>query len=441
VPPPHTALAGLSTGRHPFLLQSASPGGRFGAFSFAGADPFLTVTSRGAEVTIARADRTEVVRADALEVLGKLLQEHRREGDDDGTPLPGGAVGFISYDFARRLEKLPETTADDLALPDLFFAFYDSVITWNHATGKATVGASDRAGELLALAQSGKDTPLGIPRLAAPLRSTFSRPEYLEAVRRVKDLIAAGDIFQVNLSQRFATEVTESGLAIYRRVTQTNPAAFAAYLTSPCGAEVVSSSPERFFRVTGRQVEACPIKGTRPRSENPEEDRRLARELLQSEKDRAELTMIVDLLRSDIGRVARFGTVRVRELAGLTSHATVHHLNATITGELAEGRDVTDLLRATFPCGSITGAPKVRAMEIIEELEPVRRGVYTGAIGYFSFTGQADFNVAIRTLVVKNQQVTFSVGGGIVADSDPEMEYRETLSKGRGMAAALGFVM
>jgi para-aminobenzoate synthetase component 1 len=435
LPAPRTALAGLVRGRYPFLLESARRDERFGCRSFAGAEPFLTVTARGRRVEIERHGEVEVLADDPLAVLGRLLDEHRRPDDPSPTPLPAGAVGFLSYDLGRGLEKLPELATDDLGLPDLFFGFYDSIITWDHAPGRATVSATgprERADGLVRLALGADSGGAGLPRPASPLRSTFTKREYLTAVARAKELITAGEIFQVNLSQRFATSTAESGIDVYRRLMRGNPAPFGAFLTSPCGGEIVSASPERFLRVAGDLVEACPIKGTRPRSEDPAKDHRLARELLSSEKDRAELTMIVDLLRSDLGRVARFGSVRVPELPGLTSHATV-------TAELAPGRDVMDLLRAAFPCGSITGAPRVRAMEIIEELEPVRRGIYTGAIGYFSFTGGADLSVAIRTLVVKDGRATFSVGGGIVADSDPLLEFEETLHKGRGLAAALGF--
>jgi para-aminobenzoate synthetase component 1 len=444
LPAPRTALSGLIRGRHPFLLESSRRDERYGRHSFAGADPFLTVTARGRRVEVERTGVVEVIEDDPLAVLGRLLAEHRIDGVTAPTPLPAGAVGFLSYDLARGLEKLPDSTEDDLDLPDLFFGFYDTVLTWDHATREATVSATgrpERAEELIALALSGEDRSPGLPRLLSPLRSTFTKREYLAAVSTAKELIAAGDIFQVNLSQRFSAAMEESGHDVYRRLVHGHPAAFGAYLTSPCGAEIVSASPERFLRVSDDLVEACPIKGTRPRSEDPVEDKRLARELLESEKDLAELTMIVDLLRSDLGKVAAFGSVRVPELPGLTSHPTVHHLHGVVHARLAEGRDVTDLLRVSFPCGSVTGAPKVRAMEIIEELEPVRRGVYTGAFGYLSFTGETDLSVAIRTMVLKDGRATFSVGGGIVADSDPLLEYEETLHKGRGLAAALGYML
>jgi para-aminobenzoate synthetase component 1 len=430
VPAPRVVLGALRGRERPFLLESALGDGRFGRFSFAGCDPVLTWTPEDGD-------------ADPLAALREIVGERRAEPGPSPVPLPAGAVGFLSYDLARRFERLPATARDEIGLPDAAFGFYDAVLAWDHATGETWLsclgGAERSAGRLLDLARGAAPAPPGLPLLLAPLKSTFGRDDYVAAVARARDYIAAGDVFQVNLSQRFVTETEESGADVYQRLVRGNPGPFAAYLVSPCGAEIVSASPERFFRVSGRDVEACPIKGTRPRSPDRAEDRRLAAELLESGKDRAELVMIVDLVRNDLGRVAEFGSVRVPELFGLTSHATVHHLHATVTARLAGGRDVFDLLRASFPCGSITGAPKVRAMEIIEETEPVRRGVYTGAIGYVSVTGEADLNVAIRTMTVKDGRASFSVGGGIVADSDPVAEYEETLDKGRGLAAALGF--
>ena len=274
----------------------------------------------------------------------------------------------------------------------------------------------------------------GMPALQ--LRSNFRHDDYVRAVRRAKEYIAAGDIYQVNLSQRLSAPLTPPPLDLYRRLRGSNPSPFAAYFETPDGA-VVSCSPERFLQVRGREVETRPIKGTRPRGATAEEDARLAAELQASEKDRAENVMIVDLERNDIGRVCEFGSVHVPELFVLESYATVHHLVSTVRGRLRPHCTALDCLRACFPGGSITGAPKVRSMEIIEELEPTRRGVYTGAIGYLCFSGDMDVNIVIRTTIVKDGTAYFQVGGGIVADSDPEAEYQETLDKGRAIGAAL----
>ena len=270
------------------------------------------------------------------------------------------------------------------------------------------------------------------------LRSTFTRRGYLDAVARVREYIVAGDIFQANLSQRFQTRLPVPPFQLYQQLRQRNPAPFSAYLDFG-ELQVLSASPERFLRLDQerREVETRPIKGTRPRGLGPMHDAALGRALAESEKDRAENVMIVDLLRNDLSRVCRPGTVRVPELFALEHHPTVHHLVSTVVGELEPAADAIDLLRATFPGGSITGAPKVRAMEIIAELEPTQRGVYCGSIGYLSASGAMDTSIVIRTYLVLRGQVYFQAGGGIVADSDPELEYRETLDKARGLIETL----
>jgi para-aminobenzoate synthetase component 1 len=269
------------------------------------------------------------------------------------------------------------------------------------------------------------------------LRSTFTRKGYLEAVARVREYILAGDIFQANLSQRFQGQWESTPFDLYRRLRRRNPAPFAAYLGFNDVA-VLSASPERFLRLDGRHIETRPIKGTRPRGLGPMHDAALGRALAESRKDRAENVMIVDLLRNDLSRVCRPGSVRVPELFALEHHPTVHHLVSTVVGEIEPGFGAVDLIRAAFPGGSITGAPKVRAMEIIAELEPTQRGVYCGSIGYLSATGAMDTSIVIRTYVLLNGQIYFQAGGGIVADSDPELEYRETLDKARGLIETLG---
>jgi para-aminobenzoate synthetase component 1 len=269
------------------------------------------------------------------------------------------------------------------------------------------------------------------------LESSFTRESYLKAVERVREYIFAGDIFQANLSQRFEAPLSEPAWSLYRRLRERNPAPFAAFLDFP-GVAVLSASPERFLRVdAGGSVETRPIKGTRPRGVGPEHDAALGQALAESPKDRAENLMIVDLMRNDLSRVCAPGSVRVAELFALEQYATVHHLVSTVVGQLAPGADALDLLRAAFPGGSITGAPKLRAMEIIAELEPSRRGVYCGSIGYWSVTGELDTSIAIRTAVARNGRVYFNAGGGVVADSDPADEYQETLDKARGLIDAL----
>jgi para-aminobenzoate synthetase component 1 len=302
------------------------------------------------------------------------------------------------------------------------------------AAGRVDSGAArEHAGPVPTYPVTGIE---GADRLG--LRSTFTHRGYLDAVGRVREYIIAGDIFQANLSQRFQSALTEAPFALYRRLRKRNPAPFAAYLAFDDLA-VLSASPERFLRLDEKQrlVETRPIKGTRPRGLGPMHDAALGRALAESAKDRAENVMIVDLLRNDLSRVCRPGSVRVPELFALEQHPTVHHLVSTVLGELAPGADAVDLIRAAFPGGSITGAPKVRAMEVIAELEPTQRGVYCGSIGYISATGAMDTSIVIRTYLTLGGQVYFQAGGGIVADSDVELEYRETLDKARALIETL----
>ena len=332
----------------------------------------------------------------------------------------GTAVGYLGYELHRFLEDSPISAADDIGLPDHWLGLYDKAIVFDHHPHTAVhfIG----------------NTPA-----RADLISSFSKPEYIQSVKRVKEYIAAGDVYQVNLSQRFSTTLEMDPWDLYLLLRERNPAPYAAYINAG-DFQLISSSPECFLTLDpiSRRVVTKPIKGTRPRSTDPAEDQRLAQELESSAKDMAENIMIVDLERNDLGRVCEFGSVSVPELAMIESYPTVHHLVSTVTGRLRDDCDVVDLLTATFPGGSITGAPKIRAMEIIAELEPVRRGVYTGSIGCLGFDGSVNLNIAIRTAVVKDGMCHFHVGGGIVADSDPEAEYQETLDKGRAFLEVLG---
>ena len=320
----------------------------------------------------------------------------------------GYAIGYFGYDLKNQIEKLPARAADDLGLPDCWFGFYPDVLV-QCATPAAPATT--------------------LPRPGRPPVADRQREPFLQAVRRAQEYIAAGDIYQVNLSQRFQCAVTADAPAIYLALRETNPAPYAAYLDIG-DAQILSSSPECFLKISGRQVTTRPIKGTRPRSADPAE-------LLRSPKDNAELLMITDLERNDLGKVCEFGSVRVTELRRVETYATVHHLVSTVTGTLRADVSHVECVRACFPGGSITGAPKIRAMEIIDELEPVARGVYCGAIGYFGPGGESQFNIAIRTVVVKDGRATFHAGAGIVADSDPQAEYEETLAKAQGIFHAL----
>jgi len=450
------------------FLDSALPDGRLGRWSFVCVDPFLVLSSKGGRSVLdwrgpsghpqggpwghPKGTHREVVHGNPFALLGSLMSRFRVGRVEDSPPLLGGAVGYFAYDLCHFVERLPRTAADDVPVPDCWLAFYDTVIGVNHGDGTAYVAstglpasgsqAQQRAAQRLDEFVAGIEAARGAkPFLLSPAASTgavtsnFTRDAYLRAVVRAKEYIAAGDIFQVNLSQRLQVNLAEAPLDLYARLRRLNPAPFAAYLDIDDGA-IASASPERFLEIRGRRVQTRPIKGTRPRGATAEQDAALARQLTASIKDRAENVMIVDLERNDLGKVCAYGTVRVTELCALERYATVFHLVSTVEGMLHDRYTAVDCLRACFPGGSITGAPKVRAMEIIDELEPTCRGVYTGAIGYLCFSGDMDLNIVIRTFVIKDGVAYFQVGGGIVADSDPAAEYQETLDKAAALVTA-----
>jgi para-aminobenzoate synthetase component 1 len=424
---------------HAFFLDSGTRMNGAGRYSFIGNRPFLVMKSRGNNVVINEGGKNHVATADPFDVLRELLDRHRWVGAR-GLLFSGGVVGYFSYDLGRLIERIPCQADDDLKLPECYLCFYDRVLVFDHVKQKQYAVARDDKRALRLIDDAGRqmqDSETELPHGRAELRSNFSHKRYLEAVAKAREYIIAGEIYQVNLSQRFQMPLTVSPYFLYRRLRSINPAPFAAYLGFD-DVQIVSASPERFIRLRGSQIETRPIKGTRPRGKTSYEDRRMAAELQESAKDMAENVMIVDLERNDIGRVAATGTVRVRELASLEKYPTVWHLTSIVEGRLDREKDRIDLLRAAFPGGSITGAPKIRAMEIIEELEPTRRSIYTGAIGYLGFDGGMDLNIAIRTALVKDGMAYFQSGGGIVYDSVPEEEYRETLHKAQALAQALG---
>lgn len=361
-----------------------------------------------------------------------------------------GAAGLLGYDLGRHLERIPATAAASTRVPDLWFGLFHQGLEIDVATGRGTLfvveteeggrcgaawvdGAVRRARAALESLPPVPSPPHGVPALT----SNFSRAEYLDAVSRVRASILEGDVYQVNLSQRFAAPFDGDPAALYARLRTLNPAPFAA-LVEGDGFSILSSSPERFLEKIGRRVETRPIKGTRRLTGDAAVDAAARADLAAAEKDAAELAMIVDLHRNDLGRVSAYGSVVVDDAGALEAYATVLHRVAVIRATLADGRTTEDLLRATFPGGSITGAPKIAAMECIEALEGVRRGIFTGAIGWIGTDGDLDLNIAIRTLVLEGGEAHFHVGGGIVLDSDPAAEYQETLTKGRALAAALG---
>jgi para-aminobenzoate synthetase component 1 len=466
VPPPDPVRACEQFAGWPYrlFLDSAAKSTRLGRYSFLVADPVAVARKRCGDT------------GDPLLEIRGLLAPHAAPPVAGLPPFQGGAAGYLAYDWSRTLERVPSPRYEDLSIPDVVLGLYDWVLAWDHSTSNAwlistglpetaATAREARAAERAAAVQerlarspeSGEASaeserhPPAVVRSPAPsysvsggwwdsalgLRSTFTHAGYVDAVARIREYIYAGDIFQANLSQRFEAPLGEPPWALYRRLRQRNPAPFAAFFEFP-EATILSASPERFLRVDENgHVETRPIKGTRPRGLGPEHDAALGQALIESDKDRAENLMIVDLMRNDLSRVCAPGSLRVPELFAKEQYATVHHLVSTVAGTLAPGVDALDLLRAAFPPGSITGAPKVRAMEIIAELEAAQRGVYCGAIGYWSLTGALDTSVAIRTTLALGDRLYFGAGGAVVADSEPEQEYRETLDKARGMIDVL----
>lgn len=434
-----------------------------GRYSFMGSDPFLVVKSRASEVSLCHGGSTEIREGNPFDIVAELLNMYTVDSSASPVPFVGGAVGYFSYDLCHHVEDLSSTATDDLGLPECYLAFYDCVVAFDHVEGKAHIISTGlpeldedrrklRARERLDLVRQRLSEDLSSVCRGRPTsylaqcdayqgqqrRSlcNFTREAYVKAVQTVREYIAAGDVFQVNLSQRFEADLPMAPFELYERLREINPAPFAAYLDFD-EVKVLSASPERFLKVKGDLVETRPMKGTRPRGSSPAEDEALGAELVNSIKDQAENVMIVDLERNDLGRVCQFGTVKVRELYTLEKYATVFQLTSTIEGRLLPGKTRFDLLKGCFPGGSITGAPKVRAMEIIDELEPTKRSVYTGGIGYLSFAGEMDLNMAIRTILVKEGRAYFQVGGGITYSSDPEAEYQETMDKAKALLEAL----
>jgi len=450
----------LRTDAFPWLLDSALPADGFGRHSFAGADPYALVRATGTaiEVEVRRAVRPGMplgisrFEGDPLEMLRELCPAAPVRADAD-VPFVGGAVGYLGYELAARIEELDFRSKDDLALPDLYFLLVDRLIAFDRVSNRLAVhalGFADDPGEAGARADAAADqlqarleTPVASPapvrteRMPSPPFAFFDRASYAKAVTFAKEEIAAGNAYQICLTHRVERDLATDSWSLYRRLRALNPAPFASYFELGEVA-IASSSPERFLHLApDREAESRPIKGTRPRGADACADRAIRDELVTSAKDRSENLMIVDLVRNDLGRVCEVGSVSVPDLMLIEDYAAVFQMVSTVRGRLRADRDRIDLIRATFPPGSMTGAPKLAAMRIIERLEPVRRGIYSGAIGYLDVRGGLDLSVVIRTVLVKGGRAYIHAGGGIVADSDPSAEWTETLDKSRPLTAAL----
>ncbi len=457
LPEPEAVFVRLAGWPHCLFLDSAMQDPMLGRYSFLAADPFDYVECSG--------DGT-----DPLFLLAQRLAQFPADTLAGLPPFQGGAAGLLSYDLGRHLEKLPRPAYDEFQVPVLAIGLYDVVIAWDHLDRRAWIVSQGfpevepaarrrRANERLDEVRSwitgtapdrtaGNATPRRAPLRAeqlapqfavgAPggLTSSFSEPAYLDAVGRAIEYVYAGDVFQVNLAQRLLHAAHVDSVTLYRRLRERNPSPFAGYFDLG-EFQIASASPERFLSLRDRSVEARPIKGTRPRSPSPEADLFAGDELRQSQKDRAENVMIVDLLRNDLSRVCRPESVYVSELCGLEVYRYVQHLVSVVRGRLRDGQGPVDLIRAAFPGGSVTGAPKVRAMEIIAELEPTARGPYCGSLGYLGFDGSLDLSILIRTITAGRGWWQAPVGGGIVAQSVPRQEYQETWDKAAGLLRAM----
>lgn len=465
--PPHELIRAFRNSEHPFFLDSGDQYPEFGQYSYLGADPFLKVTAFPGYIKVEKEGRKETKidydsGQNSLSVLDDFLSRFKLPSSSP-FPFAGGAVGFFNYDLKDEIEKLPRIPKEETGIPLWTLAWYDGILVYEHQTQRYWLTAcgikvdgdcddglanarSKRLEEIIykftESCRAGEDqylTDYEPPRISFDqIDKSVPKEQYLKDLQKVIDYIYDGDIYQANLSQRFSLSYPGDPWELYHRLRQKNPAPFSAFLPYP-EYQIISTSPERFVRITPEgYIETRPIKGTRPRGRTPAEDEKLAQDLLSSEKDKAELTMIVDLERNDLGRICSYGSVKTIDLIALEKYPAVWHLVATIVGRLRPGLKPSQLLNAIFPGGSITGAPKIRAMEIIDELEPYKRGIYTGSIGYIGFDGAWDLNIVIRTILLKDGTAYVHAGGGIVADSIPENEYTETIHKAAKLLEVLG---
>ncbi len=450
---PITILEAFQNEPYPFFLDSSWRDPHLGRFSFIGFDPFEVFQARG---------------KDSLSQLRERFDDYQSPWEESSPIFPAGFVGYVSYDLGLALESIHPKSGEDLSLSHIAGGFYDFIISIDHRERQLHISSTglpekfsylrkERAQEriekilkrlssCLTLRQTQPEFD-AISEEGSPLnfKCNFTREDYLKAVATAKDYIGQGEIYQVNLSQRFSLDKScfprrPSAFEIYKILRRLSPSGFGAYWD--CGAyQILSSSPERFLNVQGRKVETRPMKGTRGRGLTPQEDWNNKKDLMDSPKDRAELLMITDLLRNDLGKVCEYGSVQVHQLRTLEAYKTVYQATSTVGGILKKDKDLFHLLEACFPGGSVTGCPKIRAMRIIDELEPTRRSIYTGALGYVSFSGNMDWNILIRTLLLSNEAIHFQVGSGIVADSIPEREYEETLIKAKALRQCLSLTL
>jgi anthranilate synthase component 1 len=440
-----------------FLLESVERGEQIGRYTFLGARPYLQVQAHGEDVVLQRGRIQEQSKGSVLPALKELLRQHRPATITGLPPFTAGAVGYFAYDAVRQLETIGEHAKDDLALPDCVLMFFDRLLAFDHLRHQIHIIATadvSRESPRRAYDRAVADIAVLEKKLARGLRSTHlqnsgksrnsklkihagtSRSRFMKSVERAKEYIAAGDIFQVVLSQRLDFSPGVAPFDIYRALRAVNPSPYMYFLRMG-DTHVLGSSPEMLVRVTGSKLEYRPIAGTHPRGRDETEDARLAKEMLSDEKERAEHIMLVDLGRNDLGRVSEYGSVKVRDLMYVERYSHVMHIVSALEGRLREGLDALDAFAACFPAGTLSGAPKVRAMQIIEELEPVRRGIYGGSVLYADFAGNLDSCIAIRTMLMRGKHAYLQAGAGIVADSDPAKEFQECMNKAQAVLRAV----
>ncbi|MBI1852442.1 MAG: anthranilate synthase component I [Planctomycetes bacterium] len=445
--------------RHAFLFESVVGGEKIARYSFLGCDPFLTFVCRGDNAeTVEGRKRERWKTTDPFADLQRLLSRFHPVPAPGLPRFSGGAVGYFAYDAARYVERLPAAPRDVLGLPDFYFMLFDTMLVFDHSTNTVSIIAQARLDEAppkKAHADASARIAAMLRRLAAPVpdltfdvaprgeptmrfSSNVTRAEFESAVRRAQAYIRAGDVFQVVLSQRLRARTHKDPFNIYRSLRAVNPSPYMFFLRmSDLDLHLIGASPEVMVRVEGDRVTLRPIAGTRPRGKTEEEDRQFEQELLADPKERSEHVMLVDLGRNDVGRVCRYGSVKVDELMSVERYSHVMHITSNVTGTLAPEKTAFDALKSALPAGTVTGAPKVRAMEIIDELEPEKRGPYAGAIGYVDFSGNMDTCIALRTLVLKGRDAYVQAGAGVVADSKPAREWQETIDKAKGLLRAL----
>jgi anthranilate synthase component 1 len=463
---PLSAYLRLRPGPYSFLLESVEGGEKWARYSFLGTDPLMVLSAKNGRITLRRgsAKAERLPDGDPLEALRGLLREFQPVAVPGLPRFQGGAVGFLAYDMVRHMERLPRSTRDDLALPDTVFLFSDTLLVFDNLRHRLLVianahvdkrdaasldAAYDRAAVQIGMTIAKLSRPMRAPApltLTAPaplvalgeegFTTTMDEGRFSDAVRQAKEFIAAGDAYQVVVSRRLDCTLDADPFTVYRALRTINPSPYLFYLRLG-KTTIVGSSPEVLVRVEGDRVEERPIAGTRPRGGTEAQDQAIEREMQDDPKERAEHVMLVDLGRNDVGRVSELGSVKVTEFMGVERYSHVMHLVSHVVGTLKAGADALDVLRACFPAGTVTGAPKIRAMEIIDGIEPTQRGPYAGAVGYVSYSGNLDSCITIRTIVCQGSRASIQVGAGIVADSDPKSEWLETSSKARGLVLAL----